>query len=424
MSKESLYKSYTPPTCTLNIYNPPSFLPLKGQNLAPDYTFELSFDDPRMPSQDLIMLRGDRPLLEKIRTKINQYLDKYLKNLDFEQGELDNDENNDFLIIGNGQLHHLIKTENKQSIQLTHTQFLDFTNALENFYLDFRDSENKIYSPLAPFKTIVGISAIALILVGGFWWYNRTIITQETEEEIENTTESNLPDFPEVEPPTPLDRNSLPPISLPDVPDSLLQRQPLPPPAGEIPLPPDDFPTPPSNESNGSLIPAPPPPNLSGNGNTPNQTSQGNNTSPPPPAELAPPPQPLPRLGSNRPSLPPTPPLQARNPQGNNNNDDNGTPADNNPTSNPSAQEKVKSYFASRWQPPENLTQSIEYRLTITPEGSVSSISPIGQTAGFFIDRTPLPLRGEIIISPLTESEPVRVRVIFSPDGNVNTFRE
>ncbi|MBE9222418.1 DUF4335 domain-containing protein, partial [Cyanobacterium stanieri LEGE 03274] len=246
MSKESLYKSYTPPTCTLNIYNPPSFLPLKGQSLAPDYTFELSFDDPRMPSEDLVMVRGDRPYLEKIRAKINQYLDKYLKNLNFEQGELDNDENNDFLIIGNGQLYHLIKTEDNQSIQLTHTQFLDFTNALEGFYLDFRDNENKVYSPFAPFKSIVGISAIALILVGGFWWYNRTVISEETEEEIETATENDFPQLPEVLPPTPIDRDSLPPITLPDVPENLLQREPLQPPTGDIPLPPNEFPAPPN----------------------------------------------------------------------------------------------------------------------------------------------------------------------------------
>ncbi|AFZ48071.1 hypothetical protein Cyast_2121 [Cyanobacterium stanieri PCC 7202] len=420
MSKESLYKSYTPPTCTLNIYNPPSFLPLKGQNLAPDYTFELSFDDPRMPSQDLIMLRGDRTLLEKMRAKMNQYLDKYLENLDFEQEEVNEEQNDDFLIVSNGQLYHRIKTEDHQSIKLTHTQFLDFTNALENFYLDFRDSENKVYSPFAPFKSIVGVSAIALMVVGGFWWYNSTTVTEEVEE-IETATETEFPEFPEVEPPTPLDRDSLPPISLPDVPDNLLGRQPLPPPTGDIPLPPADFPPPPlENNGSGLELPAPPPP-TSGNATPPPPTSGG--SSPPPPADLAPAPQPLPRLGSNRPNLPPTPPLQARNPQANNDNN-NDIPENDTPTPSQSPQEKVRNYFASRWQPPENLTQSIEYRLIITSEGSVSSISPIGQTAGFFIDRTPLPLRGETIISPLSESEAVRVRVIFSPDGNVNTFRE
>jgi len=123
MSKESLYKSYTPPTCTLNIYNPPSFAPLKGQNLAPDYTFELNFDDPRMPHENEIFIRGDRPYLEKIRAKINQYLDKFLQNLDFEEKELDNDDSSDFLVVGKGQLYHLIKTEDNQSITLSHTNF-------------------------------------------------------------------------------------------------------------------------------------------------------------------------------------------------------------------------------------------------------------------------------------------------------------
>ncbi|MBE9223710.1 hypothetical protein IQ215_13480, partial [Cyanobacterium stanieri LEGE 03274] len=126
--------------------------------------------------------------------------------------------------------------------------------------------------------------------------------------------------------------------------------------------------------------------------------------------------------GSSRPNLPPTPPLQARNPQVNNNNTTNSNAQNNNPP--PSPQQEVKNYFANRWQPPENLTQSIEYRLLINAQGSIVRITPVGQTAGFFIDRTPLPLQGEAITSPLTESESVTIRVIFSPDGNVNTFRE
>ncbi|AUC60722.1 DUF4335 domain protein of unknown function [Cyanobacterium sp. HL-69] len=422
MSKESLYKSYTPPTCTLNIYNPPSFAPLKGQNLAPDYTFELNFDDPRMPHENEIFIRGDRPYLEKIRAKINQYLDKFLQNLDFEEKELDNDDSSDFLVVGKGQLYHLIKTEDNQSITLSHTQFLDLTNALENFYLDFRESENKIYSPFTPFKSIVGIGAIALIIVGGFWWYNSTIVTEEIEEETETATENTFPEFPDVLPPTPIDRDSLPP-SLPDVPDNLLGRQPLPLPSGDIPLPPANFPAPLENGDNSSL---PSPPTSNEGSITVPQTPPRNNTnnlppSPPPPEELAPAPQPVPPLGSERPNLPTIPPLQARNPQGNNgNNLPDNTPRA--PT--PSPQEKVKNYFASRWQPPENLTQSIEYRLLINSEGAITRITPVGQTAGFFIDRTPLPLQGETIISPLSESESVTIRVIFGPDGNVSTFRE
>ncbi len=85
---------------------------------------------------------------------------------------------------------------------------------------------------------------------------------------------------------------------------------------------------------------------------------------------------------------------------------------------------EVETYFQSKWQPPENLTQSIEYRLVLNGDGSLSRITPVGQIASIFIDQTPMPLIGEIITSGFTQVSPLTIRLILSPSGNVETFAE
>ncbi len=82
----------------------------------------------------------------------------------------------------------------------------------------------------------------------------------------------------------------------------------------------------------------------------------------------------------------------------------------------------VKQYFQAKWQPPDNLQQSIEYRLSINEDGSLSRITPLGRSARIFLDVTGMPLLGETLSSSAQES--VIVRLILSPDGEVRTFRE
>ncbi|MEM1367194.1 MAG: DUF4335 domain-containing protein [Cyanobacteria bacterium P01_H01_bin.15] len=92
--------------------------------------------------------------------------------------------------------------------------------------------------------------------------------------------------------------------------------------------------------------------------------------------------------------------------------------------SNSSQLTEAKNYFSERWQPPETLTQSLEYRLEVAPDGTVTKISPLGQNAAIFLDRSGVPLLGEQFVSPLPSSEPVQIRVVLLPDGDVHTFQE
>ena len=85
---------------------------------------------------------------------------------------------------------------------------------------------------------------------------------------------------------------------------------------------------------------------------------------------------------------------------------------------------EVRSYFEERWQPPEGLTQTLEYTLLIGADGSIQRIVPLGQSAGDYIDRTGMPLVGEPFVTPIQGGKSPRVRVVLSPDGQVRTFLE
>lgn len=85
---------------------------------------------------------------------------------------------------------------------------------------------------------------------------------------------------------------------------------------------------------------------------------------------------------------------------------------------------EARSYFQARWQPPQELTQVLEYSLILSPDGSIQRIVPLGQAAGVFIDRTGMPLAGEPFVSPSQSKRIPRLRVVLGPDGSVRTFVE
>jgi len=86
--------------------------------------------------------------------------------------------------------------------------------------------------------------------------------------------------------------------------------------------------------------------------------------------------------------------------------------------------DELQSYFQDRWQPPENLNETLEYRLVFGPDGRVQQIIPLGDAAGVYIDRTGMPLLGDPVVSPLAPYQAAMVRVVLAPDGRVQTFLE
>ncbi|HEY9633775.1 MAG TPA: DUF4335 domain-containing protein [Coleofasciculaceae cyanobacterium] len=85
---------------------------------------------------------------------------------------------------------------------------------------------------------------------------------------------------------------------------------------------------------------------------------------------------------------------------------------------------EARTYFEQRWKPPSNLTQTVEYSLSLNADGSIQRILPLGKAAGDYIDRTGIPLPGEPFVSPIQGTGNPIIRVVLGPDGKVQTFLE
>jgi hypothetical protein len=85
---------------------------------------------------------------------------------------------------------------------------------------------------------------------------------------------------------------------------------------------------------------------------------------------------------------------------------------------------EARSFFQERWQPPESLDQTLEYRLQLGPDGSIQRIIPLGRAAGDYIDRTGMPLPGEPFVSPVENGSTPQIRIVLDPNGRVQTFLE
>lgn len=85
---------------------------------------------------------------------------------------------------------------------------------------------------------------------------------------------------------------------------------------------------------------------------------------------------------------------------------------------------EVRNYLQQRWKPPSGLTKILEYTVWLDGDGSVLRIEPRGQAAIENIDRTAIPRQGEPFVSPVEGGRNPKIRVVFTPNGRVETFLE
>jgi hypothetical protein len=85
---------------------------------------------------------------------------------------------------------------------------------------------------------------------------------------------------------------------------------------------------------------------------------------------------------------------------------------------------EIKDYFAQRWQPPPELTQTLEYSLVLNPDGSIQRVVPLGQAAATFLDRTPIPLANEPFVSAFKSAQSPVIRLVLEKSGKVQVFVE
>jgi Domain of unknown function (DUF4335) len=450
ISKFNSFRRYTPPTCTLDIYHPqPFFGRWSYQSFPPLFSFQLDFDDPRVVQEDKISIVGDRNLLEQLRLKVEDYLDSYLSQTTIVEDNLSctmeekisMEPTNIIHITRLSDYNHLLYCQTILphpeivEVVLSNTQIIDLVNALQGYYEDATQvitAKNK--QQFSPHLTIF-LTGILLTVTGFIWWQF------QEEDNLANNLNNNSPldetpnnNLQKVIPPSPLNQDRLPQTIAPKIPPQLNNLQKLPPNPIASPNPPllnqpnqtsnnttidDSFTINNSNRDNfnNALLSIVPKENIS---LTPKPT----------PKQQSKPIQEQLNIATIK-SLPVLSPLQ---------DETNSTSTVNNSITNDnqslmainlSSQDsrniahEVKQYFQGKWQVPTDLKQTIEYRLQLGEDGSLYKVTPIGQVATFFLDKTPIPQRkNETIISPLTNLSSQTVRLILSPNGNIQTFME
>ncbi|HLP91781.1 MAG TPA: DUF4335 domain-containing protein [Nostocaceae cyanobacterium] len=76
----SVIRRYTPPTCTLEILAQSSPLSrIMGKPVIKNLRFQLYFDDPRLPNENKIQVRGDRAQLEALCDAVTTYVQQLLQ---------------------------------------------------------------------------------------------------------------------------------------------------------------------------------------------------------------------------------------------------------------------------------------------------------------------------------------------------------
>jgi len=460
-----------------------------SRSLFEDLKFELRFDDPRKFEDDRVVLQGDRAQLELLCETVSTYTHDLLRHSSADRlspalslpaalldptppevppatsepqtlpGLLPETEPEKKLLrpdphlTAKGLLAHqlflgnLATEESGSSIQLSALQLFDLATALEEYSADIAAlPEFKSSQPRQPFVAW-GSAAAGVLLAAGltaavFQALNPSSTDELTasveEQKVAADKHAPLAALPSPPVDTPIPSPVVPPAisSAPNLP---------PPPAVSGPLPSDRISPPivvqPRNSRPSSTAVAPPSP-------PPRQQSQPLPREPQVPVQRAPAPAPTSSTNSpvasaspatpNLPNLPApgaqeferstasvpesvAPPSNISEALQNN----RKVAARDRAVENIPQVAEVQRYFQQRWQPPESLTETLEYSLPLNRDGTIQRIIPQGEVAGRYLDRTPMPLpRTNFGISPLSLEGTPKIRLSLHPDGQVGAYLE
>jgi hypothetical protein len=85
---------------------------------------------------------------------------------------------------------------------------------------------------------------------------------------------------------------------------------------------------------------------------------------------------------------------------------------------------EARNYLKRRWLPPSGLSRTLEYSLIVGVDGSLERLLPLNQSARECVDISGIPEIGQSFVSPNKYGQNIRLRVVLSPDGKVQTFPE
>jgi hypothetical protein len=529
----SVIRRYTPPTCTLEILAQSS--PLSrwmGKTVIKQLTFELHFDDPQLPEERRIPIRGDRDQLEILCDAVTNYVQGFLQQppdsfwLSFAEPQDSSKVSQDseftdfrqtplpitktfpsltsqlpggriYLEPGNYLTHHLYlgSLANQSSgsvIQLSLLQLFDLATALDEYSADVMAlpnlNNNKLTLRLPAWAPIAAVMVLGVGLLPMTLQYannNRqkqpqiaqSGSSQETDIALESspspefpTTSSDIkiPDdlgsLPLFGADTPLPTASLPPQPIiPSSPSlgSGFSQTSLPSPQDQLSIfegRTNNFPSAASKTIPDQQTAIQP--NLRADITQPNsqvETTIPQRRSLPP--SLSPDRATSPSIAAIPPSLPnisnndsssnnftqtPVNPQQleaAINSSINNPNaavDTNSFDRLNSQPITPPSPEAVpdgtlfdtvqvaeaREQLTKRWQPPNGFAQTLEYSVLVGVDGTVERILPLNRAAREYIESAGMPTIGQSFVSANKSGQNMRIRVVLSPDGKVQTFPE
>ena len=468
---------FTPPTCTLEIMGDKSPLSRwKNQAVFKKIQFKLKFDDPREPTSKQITIRGTQQDLLQLQTAVNSYIQEHLS-ASFQsptstpvklQAEVKLQDNHPCL-QPQGLVHHklyfgsLTHDSKVNNIKLSTVQLFDLVTAMEAYQAEIATlAETKQSGPHS--KKIIplwgGIAATAIAAIG----ITTILLKSPWEQNIASSPESQSPppaEIPELDeiipPPAPNTAKQSNSKSKQTKSFTSINRLP-PPPAVDTPKPKPDIPDPAdyplSDVARQSGLNNSAKEELAANQPAestivvPSQTpadkqarSEENEIesveSILPPDKITPIAKPESKLSVeknqadqtnqidtviNAPSDAPedslVKPPKDKTPSPNSDLAFRGSPYP------PSQIEEVIAYFEQKWQPPEGLKQSLEYRLLLNDDGSIKRVISLGKGSQLYLDQTNIPVNGESFISPLSESQSSTIRLLLNPDGGVQAFTE
>lgn len=536
----SVIRRYTPPTCTLEILAQSS--PLSrwmGKTVIKQLTFELHLDDPQLPEERRIVIRGDRDQLEILCDVVTNYVQGFLQQppesfwlsishphdsskvsqdsefTDFPQSPLPITKTFSsltsqfpggkiYLEPGNYLTHNLYlgSLANQTSgsvIPLSLLQLFDLATALDEYSADVMAlpnlNNNKLTLQLPAWAPIAAVLVLSVGLLPLTLQYANN--NRENQSQIASgdspETEIALEPTPSLDVPAPTSNSSIKiPEDLASLPlfgaDAAL-------PTNTLPPQPPIAAAPPSLNSglSATSVPSSPDPVSIFEGRTPSVNSNSPNTAsrtiPDQQIALQPNLQPgitqpnsqvettIPQRRSLPPSLSPdretSPSIAAIPPSLPNisNNDSTSNTLTQTPVSTRQLEEAINSsintrtaavdtnslvnqvngepitppssevvpngtlfdtvqvaeardQLSKRWQPPSGFAQTLEYSVLVGVDGKVERILPLNRAAREYIDSAGMPTIGQNFVSANKSGQNMRIRVVLSPDGKVQTFPE
>jgi hypothetical protein len=438
--------------------------------------FRLSFDDPKLPPEKQVMIRGDRAQLEALCEAVETYVQTMLGQSAAEvmptRGEEflealapvapPNSAHTVYLepknlVAHDLRLGSLANEESGEVVHLTASQLFDLATALDDYQAE-AITLPELSRPAWLKSPGLKIAAVAVLAIGvslPIAQFVRDVVQPRpttVAASTDSTATANAPTGP--------DPNASPQLPPPGTSPSPLTLQPLQPVPSAPPIGSTQPPPAPTNSPTVRVAPTPEmrpalpsiPPPVPGAGSTPIIPESSAASPTPPPrltpiepddADVAQVPDEIPSYGVSSDPVVGVSPL-AMEPESTQQTRESGTEVDRNTEAARSAAQpqpaaaasgstafdsipqvqEVREYFQARWQPPEELDQILEYRLLLSPDGSLQRIDPLGQASATFLDRTNMPLLGEPFVSPIEDGRSPQIRLVLDPDGKVQTFLE